>query len=83
MVQEQYGLQEREKQNLTNRNQQLHEQYTRLDIAYNHASEELGTAHSQIERLRSECANLRAEKKIWEVIISQSYSKRQNAHKFG
>ena len=67
MAQEQYVMHEREAQNLQKRNQQLHEQYTRLDIACNHAAEELASANSQIERLRNECSNLRAEKKIWEV----------------
>ena len=67
MAQEQFDMQGREMANLTKRNQQLHEQYTRLDIACNHASEELGTAHSQIERLRNECSLLRSDKKVWEV----------------
>ena len=59
---------EREMQNLQKRNQQLQDQYARLDIACNHASEELATANSQIERLRNDCSNLRAEKKIWENV---------------
>ena len=67
MAQEQYVMQEREVQNLQKRNQQLQEQYTRLDIACSHASEELASANGQIDRLRNECSNLRAEKKIWEV----------------
>lgn len=67
MAQEQYALQSREYDNVSKRNQQLHDQYTRLDIACNHANEELTGANGHIERLRNECANLRAEKKIWEV----------------
>ena len=68
MSQEQYIMAEKESQNLQKRNQQLQDQYARLDIACNHASEELATAHSQIERLRNDCSNLRAEKKIWENV---------------
>lgn len=67
MAQEQYAMQEREVQNLAKRNQQLHEQYTRLDIACNHASDELGAALQQIDRLRNDCALLRSEKQVWEV----------------
>ncbi|KAL5482794.1 MLP1_9 [Sanghuangporus weigelae] len=68
MAQEQYIMHEREAQNLQKRNQQLHDQYTRLDIACSHAAEELASANTQIERLRNECSNLRAEKKIWENV---------------
>ena len=68
MSQEQYIMAEKESQNLQKRNQQLQDQYARLDIACNHASEELATANSQIERLRNDCSNLRAEKKIWENV---------------
>ncbi|KAI5123451.1 hypothetical protein M0805_008822 [Coniferiporia weirii] len=68
MVQERYDMQERESQALNKRNQQLHEQCTRLDIACNRASEELASALNQVERLRNECSNLRAEKKIWENV---------------
>ena len=64
MAQEQYVTLEREAQNLQKRNQHLHEQYTCLDIAYNHAAEELASANSQTEQLRNERSNLRAEKKI-------------------
>ena len=49
------------------RNQQLHDQYTRLDIACSHAAEELASANSQNVQLRNERSNLRVEKKIWEV----------------
>ena len=67
MAQEQYVMHEREAQNLQKRNQQLHEQYTRLGVVCNHAAERLASANSQIERLRNECSNVRAKKKIWEV----------------
>lgn len=67
MAQEQYAMQEREVQTLSKRNQQLHEQYTRLDIACNHASDELAHALQQIDRLRNDCALLRSEKQVWEV----------------
>lgn len=67
MSQDQLIMHERESQDLRKRNQQLQDQYARLDVASNHATEELASAHDQIERLRNECSNLRAEKKIWEV----------------
>ena len=67
MSQEQLVLQGHDLDNLTKRNQQLYDQYTRIDIEYNRASEELLVATSRVEQLRNESANLRAEKKIWEV----------------
>lgn len=60
-------MQERDYQDLKKRNEQLYDQSSRLEIACTHASDELTNANAQIERLRNECANLRAEKKIWEV----------------
>jgi nucleoprotein TPR len=62
-------MQARELENLRKRNQQLDDQFMRADIACNHASEDLAEAKSQVEQLRNECANLRAEKRIWEVRI--------------
>ena len=59
---------EGDNQNLQKRNQQLQDQYTRLEISCNHATEELSNANIQIERIRNECFNLRAEKKIWENV---------------
>ena len=66
MAQGQYVEHEREAQNLQKRSHQLYEQYTRVDIACNHAAEEMAFANGQIERLRNECSTLRSEK-IWEV----------------
>ena len=40
-------MHEREAQNSQKRNRQLHEQYTRLDIACSYAAEELASANSQ------------------------------------
>ena len=60
MSQEQYIMAEKESQNLQKRNQQLQDQYARLDIACNHASEGLATAHSQIERLRKTASQKKA-----------------------
>ncbi|CCM06215.1 uncharacterized protein FIBRA_08460 [Fibroporia radiculosa] len=68
MIQEQSIAQSRELDNMSKRNQQLYDQYTRIDIECNRVSEELLTANSITEQLRSECANLRAEKKIWESV---------------
>lgn len=67
MSQEQFAMQGRELDSLTKHNQQLRDQYTRVDIKLNRATEDVLEANSRIEQLRNECANLRAEKKIWEV----------------
>lgn len=60
-------MQRAELDNLSRRNSELYDQYTRLDIECNRYSEDLLTSKSVSEQLRNECANLRAEKKIWEV----------------
>lgn len=65
--QDQFAMQSRELENLTKRNVQLYDQYTRIDIECNRATEDFIGANSRIEQLRNECANLRAEKNIWEV----------------
>lgn len=67
MSQEQFGMHARELEDLTKRNQQLFDQWTRIDIECNRATEDLQVANGRVEQLRNECANLRAEKKIWEV----------------
>jgi nucleoprotein TPR len=67
MSQEETALHTRDLDNLTKRNQQLYDQYTRIDIQCNRTQEELTVATSRVEQLRNENANLRAEKKIWEV----------------
>lgn len=67
MSQEQLAMQARELDDLSKRNQQLFDQWRRVDIECTHAAEELQIATGRIEQLRNECANLRAEKKIWEV----------------
>ncbi len=60
-------MQKRENDDLLTRNQKLFDQYTRMDIEVNRMSEDLLTSNQFLEQLRNECANLRAEKKIWEV----------------
>ena len=67
MNQEQLTMRGRELDELTKRNQQLFDQLTRVDIECSRATEDLHIATGRIEQLRNECANLRAEKKIWEV----------------
>ena len=69
MVQEQIVIQKRENEDLLKRNQNLYDQYTRIDIECNRMSEDLLASNSLLEQLRNECANLRAEKKIWEVSL--------------
>jgi nucleoprotein TPR len=67
MLQEQNAMQSKDIDNLSKRNQELYDQYTRIDIECNRVSEDLLAATTVIEQLRNEAANLRAEKKIWEV----------------
>lgn len=67
MDQDQSAMHGRELDDLTKRNQQLYDQWTRTDIECSRAVEDLQIATGRIEQLRNECANLRAEKKIWEV----------------
>ena len=67
MLQEELSMQSHEVDTLRKRNQQLDDQFIRADIACSHATEDLLEAKRQVEHLRNECANLRAEKKIWEV----------------
>lgn len=68
MTQEQLAMRGRELDELTKRNQQLFDQLTRVDIECSRATEDLHIATSRTEQLRNECANLRAEKKIWESV---------------
>ncbi len=70
MHQEEFALHAKQVDDLTKRNQKLFDQWTRIDIECSRATEELQIATGRIEQLRNECANLRAEKKIWEVRYS-------------
>ena len=70
MHQEQFSLHAKEIDDLTKRNQKLFDQWTRIDIECSRTTEDLQIANGRIEQLRNECANLRAEKKIWEVRCS-------------
>jgi predicted nuclease with TOPRIM domain len=67
MVQEQQALTLRDLDDLTKRNRDLYERFTAVDIECSRVSEDLIAANGQIDQLRNECANLRAEKRIWEV----------------
>lgn len=60
-------MQERELNSLSKRNQDIYDQYLRIDIECNRVTEELLVATGHLEQMRNECANLRAEKKIWHV----------------
>jgi nucleoprotein TPR len=70
MLQEQQTLTLRDLDDLTKRNRDLYERFTAVDIECNRVTEDLITANGQMEQLRNECANLRAEKNIWDVSIS-------------
>lgn len=69
MTQEQIAVSTREIEGLAKLNQQLQERFTRADIDRHRLAEELLTANAKVDQLRNESANLRAEKKIWEVIL--------------
>ncbi|KAF9077487.1 hypothetical protein BDP27DRAFT_1397327 [Rhodocollybia butyracea] len=71
MLQEQINLQNQELNDLTKRNQQVFDQWTRVDVECNRVTEDLRVATAKLEQLRSECANLRAEKNIWESVQSR------------
>jgi nucleoprotein TPR len=70
MLQEQRALTLRDLDDLTKRNRDLYERFTAVDIECSRITEDLITANGRTDQLRNECANLRAEKKIWEVSIS-------------
>jgi nucleoprotein TPR len=70
MSQEQMAMHAQEINDLTKRNEQLILQYTRVEVECHRALEDLQAANLRVEQLRTETANLRAEKKIWEVCRS-------------
>lgn len=68
MDRDQLAMHDREIDDLNKRYQQVYDRYTRTDIECIRATEELQVATGRTEQLRNECANLRAEKKIWESV---------------
>jgi nucleoprotein TPR len=67
MHQEQFAVNEQENNELRKRHQQVLDQWTRLDIECARLTDDLQQAKGQLDSLRNECANLRAEKQIWQV----------------
>ena len=67
MNEEQHQMDKQELSELSKGKRQLLDQWARMDIECNKVSEDLHLATGRIEQLRNENANLRAEKKIWEV----------------
>jgi nucleoprotein TPR len=67
MHEDQFRVHNLEIDEFSKRNAQLNEQNVRLDIEGGRLNDELQVALSRLEQLRNDCANLRAEKKIWEV----------------
>jgi nucleoprotein TPR len=65
ILQEQHTLFKREHDELLLRHQKLQLQYARAEMEYNRAADDLLGAHGENDQLRNECANLRAEKRIW------------------
>ncbi|KAF5340774.1 hypothetical protein D9611_007504 [Ephemerocybe angulata] len=68
MHQDQFLINNRDLEELTKRNQQLFDQWTRVDVECQRVTEELHVSNGRLEQLRNECANLRAEKNIWESV---------------
>ncbi|KAH9056279.1 hypothetical protein EDB87DRAFT_1637584 [Lactarius vividus] len=68
MLQEQQSLTLRDFDDVTKRNRDLYERFTAVDIECNRVTEDLVAANGKIDQLRNECANLRAEKRIWESV---------------
>lgn len=62
-------LKERDLARIQQRCDDLREQSTKFELAYNHATENLAQVTHDSERLRTECATLRAEKLIWKVLL--------------
>ena len=69
MQEEQFRVHNFDLEEFGKRNAQLNEQNVRFDIECLRLTEELQVALSRLEQLRNDCANLRAEKKIWEVSV--------------
>lgn len=67
MQEEQFRVHNLEIDELSKRNAILNEHNVRLDIECGRVTDDLQVALSRLEQLRNDCANLRAEKKIWEV----------------
>ena len=71
MLQEQQALTLRDFDDVTKRNRDLYERFTSVDIECNRVTEDLVAANGKTDQLRNECANLRAEKRIWEVSVAR------------
>lgn len=67
MHEEQFRAHNLEIDEFSKRHAHLNEQNVRLDIEGARLTDELHMALNHLEQLRNDCANLRAEKKIWEV----------------
>ncbi|KAG8214434.1 hypothetical protein J3R82DRAFT_9457 [Butyriboletus roseoflavus] len=78
MTQEQLSMQSRDLDSLALRNQQLYDQQTRLDIDRERVMDDLAVAKSDLEQLRNEAANLRAEKRIWESVQTRLIEENKN-----
>ena len=66
--QDHVNLKTLELKELTHRHQGLMDQFTRVDVECSRVADELAIANGRLEQMRNECANLRAEKKIWENV---------------
>jgi nucleoprotein TPR len=60
-------IKDRELENLNKKCQDLREQCMRLELAYSQSTENLTQCTTHVDRLRSENANLQAERALWKV----------------
>lgn len=58
----------RELDEMTKRSQKLYDQWLRSDVEVHKLSDQLRDTTGSLEQMRNECANLRAEKSIWESV---------------
>lgn len=69
MMKEQYSVQARDMDELRKRYDIVCDKWTRTDVEFARATEELSVLEGKMEIMRNECANLRAEKGIWDVSL--------------
>lgn len=74
MHEEQFRVHNLGLEEFSKRNAQLNEQNVRFDVECLRLTDELQVALNRLEQLRNDCANLRAEKKIWEVSDTSSFA---------
>ena len=70
MALEQYANQAEDLRDMSVWLQELHDKYARADIECNRVIADVISANGKVEQLVNERANLRAEKRIWEMCVA-------------